>query len=397
MQAMGLGVVAVMAIAACSSGGSGNSGSSGDNSGSYQIAVNADLSGPFASTGVPVTAGVSAAVEQVNAAGGIDGHKVNLDIRDHGCQVDRATANAKQFVIAKDLAVLGETCTSVAPAEAAVLSPAKIPMLAVSVAANLLDSAAYPYVYQADASYADQAKAEIDQAVLLSKSGKLSGPLRVAALAYNTPASQSWSAAIKQDATAAGVRIVDSLTVQPTATSLAPQMATAAQSKANVIVALVSPDAVSQAVTALKSLNAQPYILNIDSTTTSSFAKQLNYPNFLTFGGYNLAALSTDSKYAATRKYISSYKGGDPGALFDLAGYASAQFVFEGLKQCGFPCSGAKLQAQLNHLSTDLNGLAYGTVGFSSSTHSSVHSGVFYQLNASTGAFAPVGAPIDLS
>src|SRR5690349_15326610 len=81
----------LLLVAGCGSGG----GSSDEAAGEYVIGLSSDLSGAFAVNGVPATAGVNAAVIEVNNAGGINGHKVKLLIRDDASDVNRGSANLR--------------------------------------------------------------------------------------------------------------------------------------------------------------------------------------------------------------------------------------------------------------------------------------------------------------
>lgn len=63
----------------------------------YRLGVSEPLSGPASSLGIPVVAGVRLAVQQINAAGGVDGHRLELDIRDDQSKPDVAVQNARQL------------------------------------------------------------------------------------------------------------------------------------------------------------------------------------------------------------------------------------------------------------------------------------------------------------
>jgi branched-chain amino acid transport system substrate-binding protein len=54
------------------------------------LGTHQDLSGPIKSWGVPVTNGMKLAVEEINAAGGINGRKLRLIVEDAGYDPKRA-------------------------------------------------------------------------------------------------------------------------------------------------------------------------------------------------------------------------------------------------------------------------------------------------------------------
>ena len=65
------------------------------------LGTHQDLSGPIKSWGVPVTNGMKMAVEEINAAGGINGRKIRLIVEDSGYDPKRAVL-ATQKLVEKD-------------------------------------------------------------------------------------------------------------------------------------------------------------------------------------------------------------------------------------------------------------------------------------------------------
>src|ERR1700694_1979120 len=65
------------------------------------IGTHQDLSGPIKVWGVPVSNGMKMAVEEINAAGGINGRKLKLVLEDNGYDPKRAVL-ASQKMIEKD-------------------------------------------------------------------------------------------------------------------------------------------------------------------------------------------------------------------------------------------------------------------------------------------------------
>lgn len=72
---------------------------------SYNIGVTGALTGPPASTYAPAVEALRIYIDRVNAAGGINGRKINLILQDDSAEPGKATANAKKL-IAQDNVVL---------------------------------------------------------------------------------------------------------------------------------------------------------------------------------------------------------------------------------------------------------------------------------------------------
>ena len=109
-------------VAACGSSGGGGSSASGSGSsgGTVHLGFISTLSGPLAEIGDDMLDGAKVAVEQVNAAGGVDGgKKLVLDAKDDQLTPATAAADARSLVNSGDKLILGmldsSVCLAVAP------------------------------------------------------------------------------------------------------------------------------------------------------------------------------------------------------------------------------------------------------------------------------------------
>ena len=96
----------------------------------YVIGAVLSLSGPVAANGVPTREGILLAVEQINAAGGIDGHPVQVLFEDDQSKPDQAVILANKLITQdRVLMLLGASFGSTTNAIAAVVDKLKIPHL----------------------------------------------------------------------------------------------------------------------------------------------------------------------------------------------------------------------------------------------------------------------------
>ncbi|KQY63483.1 MULTISPECIES: ABC transporter substrate-binding protein [unclassified Nocardioides] len=108
----------ILALSACS-GAAGSGDVPGVTDEKIVLGVNADLSGPAASTGIDATKGFEVYFDWLNDNGGVDGRKVEVISRDHGYDPTRALSNWQRFV--KQDNIFGgmcfgtPSCVSVAP------------------------------------------------------------------------------------------------------------------------------------------------------------------------------------------------------------------------------------------------------------------------------------------
>lgn len=119
------GAIALVALAlaasACSTKSSGKSSSSGDvktgpgvTADKIRLGVLTDESGVFASLGTTVTQGNQLGVDAINAAGGICGRDIELEVQDHGYDVQKAVSLYAQEApnVAGMLQLLGSPMTT---------------------------------------------------------------------------------------------------------------------------------------------------------------------------------------------------------------------------------------------------------------------------------------------
>lgn len=108
-------------------GGNGGTTTSGD---TIKVGVYGDLTGQTSSFGQSTKNGVELAVEEINAAGGVNGKKIQLVIEDDQGRPEQAkTVVSKLINQDKVQAVLGEVASTNSLAAAPVAQEAKIPMI----------------------------------------------------------------------------------------------------------------------------------------------------------------------------------------------------------------------------------------------------------------------------
>ena len=95
------------------------------------IGLAAPLSGRLAAQGLAMQEALAAAVRGVNAAGGVLGEPLVLDVEDDGCARATAEGAARALVARAPLLVIGHPCSSAATAAASVYAAARVLFIAV--------------------------------------------------------------------------------------------------------------------------------------------------------------------------------------------------------------------------------------------------------------------------
>ena len=125
------------------------------------------FSGPNQRLGIDYRSGILAAFGARNAAGGVQGRRLELVALDDGYEPESAAANAERFAARNDvLAVVGGVGTPTAARIAPVLRTAGIPFVGHVTGADFLhDAARFPNVVNLRASYLDEVRVLVDHII----------------------------------------------------------------------------------------------------------------------------------------------------------------------------------------------------------------------------------------
>lgn len=125
--AMTLLISLLSTIACVQKGGETGNGATGD---TVKVGVYVDLTGPTSSFGQSTKNGIELAMEEINAAGGVNGKKIAVIVEDDQGRPEQAkTVVSKLINQDKVQAVLGEVASTNSLAAAPVAQEAKIPMI----------------------------------------------------------------------------------------------------------------------------------------------------------------------------------------------------------------------------------------------------------------------------
>jgi branched-chain amino acid transport system substrate-binding protein len=149
--------LATVVVAACGSSGGGSGSSSNSYSGkTIKLGAILSLTGAGSVYGPQSANGMNLAVKQINAAGGVNGAKIELTVKDDASDKAQAAQVAQTMIQAdQDLALLGPTLSNSAVAAHPLAESLKTPILAVSTTGinivpdcNFPDTAPCKYVFR---------------------------------------------------------------------------------------------------------------------------------------------------------------------------------------------------------------------------------------------------------
>ncbi|MBX5466088.1 MAG: ABC transporter substrate-binding protein [Firmicutes bacterium] len=347
--------------AACGSGASapGKSGSSapastaaGGGAAPIKIALITPLTGPSAFLGKGDLQGLTLAVDAVNAHGGIDGHPVQLIVKDYGTSSNQAITDLYAVNGQGVLAIMGPVDSAVAEAFAPVANRLQIPVLLPSDDAKVV-TPAQPYIFE-------DVPLPKYWALPLVQWMKYKGIKRFA-VAYDTtnPFGVDGVPAMIQDAKAAGIQVVAQYPFQVSTTDFTPMLANLKQTNAQAfsVWGAGPAEVILTKQFAAAGLNKQMQLLMGGTQCLSQYVQPAGPAANGVVLDCNDADLGTQLPnttpftqmvLAFAKAYQQKYGGQPP--QFAVDAYAGGQLLFAAMK-AAHPLTRANVAAALNHLS----------------------------------------------
>ncbi len=186
-----------------------------------RIGSSAALSGPAGSLGTRYHVGASAWFSQLNAQGGVHGHRVVVDLRDDGYEPDRTEVHTEALLAdARVLALFGYVGTPTSRVALPAVRRAQIAYVGpLSGAAMLWDLGTNPTVFNVRASYDDET-AELARAI------KASGAQRIGVLVQSDLFGRAGLEAMRSAARVQGLSLAATATVKRNSVEVAESVAT---------------------------------------------------------------------------------------------------------------------------------------------------------------------------
>lgn len=385
-----LGLAMSTALAACGGGGDDDA---------YKIGVIVDQSGPVRSVSAPQLVGLKAAVKAVNDAGGVDGHKLELVIRDDGSDAAKGVAAFRELVDKyKVSTVTGFTSSTTIPGVVSFAEQSNVSMLAAGVPGDLLDPV-NPVVFTTVASINAQGTAAVDYLQTLVEDGKLPANPKVAMFHYSSPAGESWKSAVEPYVEESGFDLVtiESAAVGAASYSSAVEAIVAAKPDA-VLVTAAETDLINLMKSAKSAgLESDTPIVNYSFGSGTSALEQVHGLGFTEYVAST--PFNSSGGNAGSKAYVDAVTdaGGDPNMVMVPEGYAQIEMIVDVLEECGFPCSSKDFLEHVGDFESDLDGLAFGPVKYDDGQHFGPTSVAFLGWDPAAKAARPVKSGIPLA
>lgn len=332
---------AALAGAALTACGSSSSGSTG---GEVSIGLAVGQTGYLAAVDTPFGNGVKLAADYLNSHGGMGGKKIKVTTRDMQSNAAKAVPVTNELINQDRVGVLiGGSTSAATAADAPLIGPKKVPMIAASV---LPDQDDWLYSTLQPVSKTD------DIGLNFAKSLKAT---KVAVLYSQTPYGQSAAASMKDAAKTDGLQVVASEAVETSATDVTAQLSKAKSAGAEAIIDVLSgPVHIVEAKGAATLNLGIPLIMGTDEVATFIPASKAYPQTYITGIAPQVYPKNTDPAIkAANAKFLPIYQkayGSKPGIASAARGWDSVMILAEAVKASG-ATTGDKLREALEKVS----------------------------------------------
>jgi branched-chain amino acid transport system substrate-binding protein len=326
-----LGLVTLLLSAfACErrDGGAGGGGTT-DSGGAIKVGVYGDLSGQTSSFGESTRNGVRMAIDEINAAGGINGRKIEVVVEDDQGQPQQASTVVTKLINQdKVVAIIGEVASSNSLAAAPRAQEAKVPMITPS-STNPKVTQVGDYIFRVcfTDDFQGAVAAKFASNTLKAKKAAILGD-------FNSDYSKGMTQYFEQEFTGAGGQIVARQSYTQTDADFKGQLTNIRSAAPDVIFVPGYYGQVGVIAKQAKELGITAPLLGGDGWDS---------PKLFELGGASLDGAfmvnhySTDDPSAAVQKFVAAYKskfGAVPDAIAAL-GYDAMNVLADAIKRAG--------------------------------------------------------------
>lgn len=259
-------VIAVGLLLSGCAGGKDAGGKAGEGKEPYRIGAVVDISGPSSSLGVPERNTLEMLKDKVNAAGGINGHPLDLTILDNKSDETEAVLAVKKLIDQqKVLAVIGASSSGPSMAMIDTVQKEKVPLISMAAASKIVEPAKErQWVFKT---------AQSDMVTVSRLVGYLKekGLTKVAFLFMNNAYGDGGKMAFEKVAQTAGLQIVAEEKFEATDKDMTPQLTRVKASGAQAAVVWAIPPSASIVTKNFKDLGLSIPLLHSHGVGNQNF------------------------------------------------------------------------------------------------------------------------------
>ncbi len=310
------------------------------------IGQSAAFSGPAQELGLEMRQGAKLAFDAANAAGGINGRKVQLVAHDDGYEPDRAAANTKKLINEDKVFLLfGYVGTPTSAAALPIFTEAKVPYFGAFTGAQLLREPFNRYIFNVRASYFDETEKIVEQLVSV-------GAKNIAVFYQNDAYGKAGLAGVERALAKRNLKMAATGTVERNTVEVAAAVKAIHAAHPDAVVMVSAYKSVAAFVKAMKKAGSTTQFHNVSFVGSRPLAKELGADG----AGVAISQVVPfpwSGNVPVVRDYQKAMKdsGAQDLSFTSLEGYIAARILIEGLKRTGKDLTREKLIAALEGMS----------------------------------------------
>ncbi len=342
----------------------------------YTIGLTGALTGPPASTYAPAVEALRVYLERVNAAGGVNGKKVNLILQDDSAEPGKAAANAKKLIAQDNVILLMNA--SLSSTYAPVVAEAKRAGVPVLFASSVCPKDVYPPADPLEFCTTAFAANYDSRATLAFIKETAKEPVKIGFSAMAIPLSRGEMDFAESQAPGLGMTVVDKEVIPPPTPDYTPFATKLKDAGANWVFSWAPWVTQVRTLEALRRLGWRGEYVAWSHIEAEGELARLKDGRFYVIGAN---ALFQDELPIHKEIAEAAKQAGVPYPAQQMAeGWIAGMVVEAALKAAGWPASAEKLAAAMANLTVDTKGLRGGPIAWTKDNH--VRTRQYYRVYA---------------
>jgi branched-chain amino acid transport system substrate-binding protein len=297
---------------------------------SILIGQSAAFTGAASELGTEMHAGAQAYFRFVNAAGGINGRKIELRSLDDGYEIDRAAANTKKLIDDGVFLLFGYVGTPTSNAAKPIFTAARVPFVGPFTGAESLRSPLNRYIFNVRASYFDETEKIV---------GQVTGQAlnKIAVFYQNDDYGKAGLLGVEQAMARRNIKIVATGTVERNTVDVAAAVKAIGKVEPQAVVMISAYKSCAAFIKAMRAAGFNPQFMNVSFVGSKALAKE-------TGGAGRGVAVSQVVPFPWNigvpvvkeyQKLLEASTGKQDYSFTSLEGFIAAKALVEGLRRSG--------------------------------------------------------------
>jgi branched-chain amino acid transport system substrate-binding protein len=330
---------------------------------SILIGQSAAFSGPASELGTEMRAGAMAYFQAVNAAGGVNGRKIELKSLDDGYEGDRAAANTKALIDSGVFLLFGYVGTPTSNASKPIFTAARVPFVGPFTGAESLRNPLNRYIFNIRASYYD----ETDKLV-----GQLVGQTldRIAVFYQNDDYGKAGLTGVERAMQKRNMKIIATGTVDRNTVNVAAAVSSICKVDPQGVVMISAYKSCAAFIKAMRAAGCNPQFMNVSFVGSKALAHETG-PAGRGVGVSQVVPFPWNLSARVVKEYqqlLEASTGKQNYSFTSLEGFIAAKVLVEGLRRTGSDLTRERFINAMEQMHEyDVGGY---TVSFSPTDHS---------------------------